>query len=99
MQFKSNTLLELLEALDATRRPERFDKFLLACEADARGRTGLEDRNYPQREYLLSMLDAINSIDVKSLLANKPSAQPNAAIKKHQLQMIEEAKKTFDNND
>ena len=99
MKFKSNTLLELLEALDATRRPERFDKFLLACEADARGRTGLEDRNYPQREYLLSMLDAINSIDVKSLLANKPSAQPKAAIKKHQLQMIEEAKKAFDTND
>jgi hypothetical protein len=45
------------------------------------------------------MLDAINSIDVKSLLANKPSAQPNAAIKKHQLQMIEEAKKASDNND
>lgn len=99
MKFKSNTLLELLEALDATRRPERFDKFLLACEADARGRTGLEDRKYPQREYLLSMLDAINSIDVKSLLANKPSAQPNVAIKKHQLQMIEEAKKAFDTND
>jgi len=99
MKFKSNTLLELLEALDATRRPERFNKFLLACEADARGRTGLEDRNYPQREYLLSMLDAINSIDVKSLLANKPSAQPNVAIKKHQLQMIEEAKKAFDTND
>ena len=99
MQLKSNTLLELLEALDATRRPERFDKFLLACEADARGRTGLEDRNYPQREYLLSMLDAINSIDVKSLLANKPSAQPNAAITKHQLQMIEKAKKAFDTND
>ena len=45
------------------------------------------------------MLDAINSIDVKSLLANKPSAQPNAAIKKYQLQIIEEAKKAFDNND
>ena len=45
------------------------------------------------------MLDAINSIDIKSLLANEPSAQPNAAIKKHQLQMIEEAKKAFDTND
>ncbi len=44
------------------------------------------------------MLDAINSIDVKSLLANKPSAQPNSVIKKHQLKMIEEAKKAFDNN-
>ena len=45
------------------------------------------------------MLEAINSIDVKSLLANKPSTQPNAVIRKHQLQKIEEAKKAFYNND
>jgi tRNA nucleotidyltransferase (CCA-adding enzyme) len=31
-------VLELLELTDAFRRPERFERFLLACEADARGR-------------------------------------------------------------
>jgi tRNA nucleotidyltransferase (CCA-adding enzyme) len=31
-------VLELLERTDAFRRPERFERFLLACEADARGR-------------------------------------------------------------
>jgi len=33
------------------RRPERFADFLLACEADARGRKGLEQRDYPQRNF------------------------------------------------
>jgi tRNA nucleotidyltransferase (CCA-adding enzyme) len=45
-------VLELFEKTDAFRRPERFDDFLLACEADARGRAGLEDRVYPQSVYL-----------------------------------------------
>jgi tRNA nucleotidyltransferase (CCA-adding enzyme) len=41
-------MLSLLEKTDALRRPERFAALLLACEADARGRAGLEDRPYPQ---------------------------------------------------
>jgi tRNA nucleotidyltransferase (CCA-adding enzyme) len=37
-----------LERLDAFRRPERLEQFLLACEADSRGRTGFEDRLFEQ---------------------------------------------------
>ncbi|MFO7277968.1 MAG: multifunctional CCA addition/repair protein [Pseudomonadota bacterium] len=52
LELRPGTLLELLETTDAFRRPERFADLLLACEADARGRAGLEDRPYPQAEYL-----------------------------------------------
>jgi tRNA nucleotidyltransferase (CCA-adding enzyme) len=52
LELRPSTVLELLEHLDAFRRPERFAEFLLACEADARGRAGLEARNYPQAAYL-----------------------------------------------
>jgi tRNA nucleotidyltransferase (CCA-adding enzyme) len=51
-QLRPSTLLNLLEHLDAFRRPERVEQFALACEADARGRKGLEDREYPQTELL-----------------------------------------------
>lgn len=51
-EMRSSTLLEFLEKLDALRRPQRFEQFLLACEADARGRTGFEDRAYPQAAFL-----------------------------------------------
>ena len=43
---------ELIERLDAFRRPARFQQFMLACEADARGRKGLEQRHYPHPEFL-----------------------------------------------
>src|SRR5512147_2573700 len=39
-------LVRLLERCDALRRPERFADVLLACECDARGRTGKEDDAY-----------------------------------------------------
>lgn len=47
-ELRTATLLELLENLDALRRPLRLEQFALACEADARGRKGLEDQEYPQ---------------------------------------------------
>lgn len=49
--LRDATLHDTLAALDAWRRPERFELFLLACEADYRGRPGFEERPYPQRAY------------------------------------------------
>jgi tRNA nucleotidyltransferase (CCA-adding enzyme) len=56
------TILEFMERADAFRRPERFAQALLACEADSRGRTGLENAPYPQREYLGLARDAAAAI-------------------------------------
>ena len=50
-ELRAATVLKTLEGCDALRRPERFADLLLACEADARGRTGFEQRDYPQRAF------------------------------------------------
>jgi tRNA nucleotidyltransferase (CCA-adding enzyme) len=52
LELRGKTLLKLFNATDALRRPERFEAFLHACEADARGRLGFESRDYPQANYL-----------------------------------------------
>jgi tRNA nucleotidyltransferase (CCA-adding enzyme) len=57
-ELRPNTILEILEKTDAFRRPERFSQALLACEADSRGRLGLENIEYPQRTYLQATRDA-----------------------------------------
>ena len=51
-ELRGETLLRLLEAAGALRDAERFELFLLACEADSRGRAGREERPYPQGDYL-----------------------------------------------
>jgi len=57
-ELKPSTLLKIIEASDGLRRRERFVDLLIACEADARGRLGLETAPYPQRERLLAARDA-----------------------------------------
>jgi tRNA nucleotidyltransferase (CCA-adding enzyme) len=57
-ELRAATVLELFEHADAFRRPERFAQLLEACECDARGRAGLETREYPQRALLEQMLAA-----------------------------------------
>nr|WP_314492299.1 multifunctional CCA addition/repair protein [uncultured Pseudomonas sp.] len=52
LELRPDTLLELLQKFDVYRRPQRFEDFIAACEMDARGRLGLENRSYPQAEYL-----------------------------------------------
>ena len=51
LELRADTVLRTLERCDALRRPERFAELLLACEADARGRLGFEQREYPQRAF------------------------------------------------
>lgn len=87
-QLHPATVLSLLESLDALRRPERLEKFLLACEADARGRTGFEDRDYPQRDYLTAILEAVSALDVEALLADHPQRSPAELIRNERLQIV-----------
>ena len=61
-ELRPATIYKLIEAVDGLRRPQRFEEFLLGCEADARGRLGLEDRAYPQAEILRSALAAARGV-------------------------------------
>ncbi|HEY6483922.1 MAG TPA: multifunctional CCA addition/repair protein [Steroidobacteraceae bacterium] len=65
-ELRAETILKLLEATDAMRRPERFFELLLVCEADARGRTGLESRPYPQSGYLRQARDVAAAAQLTS---------------------------------
>jgi len=67
IQLRPATILKKLEALDAFRRPERLEQFLLACMADARGRTGYEDRDYPQANYLRQAFEAASAVNAAKL--------------------------------
>jgi tRNA nucleotidyltransferase (CCA-adding enzyme) len=61
-ELRPNTILGILEKVDAFRRAERFTQALIACEADSRGRLGLENNPYPQRQYLQAARDAAATV-------------------------------------
>ena len=91
-ELRASTILELLESLDALRRPLRMQQFLAACEADSRGRTGLEDQPYPQRALLMDAFEAASSIDAAALLAERKDSSHDIGeyLRQHRLQAIKE---------
>lgn len=68
LELRPETLLKLLMSFDIMRRPQRFDNFVAASEMDSRGRLGLEDRLYPQADYLRNAAEVVRTVSVKPLL-------------------------------
>jgi tRNA nucleotidyltransferase (CCA-adding enzyme) len=78
-EFGAAALVRLLERCDAFRKPERFADILLACECDARGRLGLNEQPYPQRQRLLSALSAAQSVKTAEVAAAAEAQGLNGA--------------------
>lgn len=69
-EMRPDTLVRLLQDTDAFRQPERFREFLHACESDSRGRTGYENRPFPQADKLLKVLQAASNVDAGAVARN-----------------------------
>jgi tRNA nucleotidyltransferase (CCA-adding enzyme) len=67
LSLSADELLDVVEGTDGLRRPDRFEEFLLACQADAQGRTGMQDRAYPQAERLRAARAAAMTISARDL--------------------------------
>ena len=62
-KMRPETLLSFLIDCDAIRQTDRFYDFLKACEADSRGRTGLENCALPETELIKLALQAALGLD------------------------------------
>jgi tRNA nucleotidyltransferase (CCA-adding enzyme) len=80
LELRPGTVIELLERVDAFRRPERFEAFLQACECDFRGRPGYEDKPFPELESLRQALRAAQTIDAGAVARSVEPARIREAI-------------------
>lgn len=67
-ELRPATLLNLFDSTDAWRKPQRFDDFLTACRADARGRSGFESTPYLQADYVRQAFNIASAVEVKSII-------------------------------
>ena len=95
LELKDTTIVKVLEKTDAFRRPERFEKFLLACEADARGRTGFENRRYAQATHMRTAFAAASAVDAGSIASSNEESQIADAIRKARVQAVGEARRAL----
>jgi tRNA nucleotidyltransferase (CCA-adding enzyme) len=80
LELRPGTVVELLERVDAFRRPGRFEEFLQACECDFRGRPGYPDKPFPAPAYLRQALQAAQAIDAAEVARNADPARIREAI-------------------
>ncbi len=67
-ELRPATMLKQLERLDAFRRPERLEQFLLACEADSRGRPGFEAQHFEQPAIFRRAYHAARAINAREVV-------------------------------
>ncbi|MGR2824278.1 multifunctional CCA addition/repair protein [Acinetobacter sp. 1124_18A] len=92
MSLKPGTVWRLLQRLDVLRRPERVEAFVQACECDARGRLGLEDRPYPQAQYMLDAMQVVRSVKVQDLPDNIKGAEIGEMLIQYRIDALTEFK-------
>lgn len=68
-ELKASTVLAMLNRCDVWRKPQRFADFLLACKADARGRTTFEECEYNNADYIWQAYEAAAKVDIKAIVA------------------------------
>lgn len=67
-EMRPDTIVKTLQNLDAFRRPERLEQFIIACESDSRGRLGFEDKQPEQTEMMRNVYKAAAAIDTETLV-------------------------------
>lgn len=98
-ELRAATVLKLFKRLSAFNRPENLHNFLLACEADAKGRLGLENRDYKQKKYLLTLFESATAITSQAVDANKFQGKSfGEQLDKLRIEVIQQAKENYQAN-
>ncbi len=91
-ELRPETVFELLQRIDAFRRPERIPQIALVCEADKRGRLGLSETEYPTGLLLQRYFDAANAVKVSQLNTDAQGPELGAVLRLARIQVIAKIK-------
>ena len=67
-ELRDATVHDLLQRCDAFRKPARIARLAIVCEADKRGREGLQDRPYPQAAELQRLHAAALAVGARDVV-------------------------------
>jgi tRNA nucleotidyltransferase (CCA-adding enzyme) len=90
-EIQVKKLVDFLQRCDVWRRPARFTHILQACASDARGRTGHEDYDYVEADFMMQVFNAAKTVNAgeialkcedKSLIADKIRQARISAVKR-----------------
>lgn len=77
-ELRSSTMADILQAVDAYRKPGRFDEFLQACACDFHGRPGYSTKPYAPAERFQHAYGAAKSVDAGAIAAELSRCIPDS---------------------
>ena len=83
-------LVALFDRMDAWRKPQRVNQLAQTSEADARGRAGWENNDYPQGRYLNEAFAIVQSVAPKAVVdAGFKGAQVREELTRRRIELLE----------
>jgi tRNA nucleotidyltransferase (CCA-adding enzyme) len=93
LELRDTTVHDLLARCDGFRKPDRIAQLAIACEADKRGRAGLQDEPYPQRNELLRLHAATLAVSARDIASEELTGpQIGDALRKARIEDIGKAR-------
>lgn len=87
-EMRPRSVYELIARCDGWRNPQRIEQMALVCEADKRGRLGLEDSEYPSRQALVDALRAASKVRASDLPAGLSGPAIGEAMRRARIAAI-----------
>jgi len=96
LQLEPEIIVNLLKGIGALKSTAKFEDFILCCMADARGRTGFEQRDYPPADYLRAALSQVMAVSIADLVKSGiEGAEIGRQLNLRRIACIAELKKTY----
>jgi tRNA nucleotidyltransferase (CCA-adding enzyme) len=96
LELDPELILALLKGIGALKSAAKLDDFILCCEADARGRTGFEEREYPAADYLRAALGKVMEVSIADLVKSGiEGAEIGRQLSLRRIACIAELKHTY----
>ncbi|MEZ9367768.1 multifunctional CCA addition/repair protein [Shewanella sp. 10N.286.52.B9] len=70
LELRAETIIKIFDKGDFWRKPQRLTDLLLCCQADIQGRTGFEQAQYPQSEFLTHCFNIAKEVDVQQVISD-----------------------------
>ncbi|WP_110456067.1 multifunctional CCA addition/repair protein [Shewanella algidipiscicola] len=88
-ELKPQTIVKIFDKADLWRKPQRLSQLLIACEADMKGRSGFEEHDYPQAQYLLDCFEAAQNVAIKPIInAGFTGADIKTELQRQRIEII-----------
>jgi tRNA nucleotidyltransferase (CCA-adding enzyme) len=93
-ELRASTLVDMLTELGGLKKENSLNDFLLACEADSKGRTGKENTPYPQADYIKKIAEVALNVKTQEVLqSNLQGAKIGEAIRQLRIKAVKHYKR------